>query len=194
MLAPANLVSGNYFSVLGAQPLLGRAIQPSDDATPGSGAVTVLSYHFWQQSFSSDPQIVGRSISINGTPFEVIGVMPPAFHGIKQELEPTELWTPISMQTIVLQNPSMLTPHSGLYFLHLFGRLNSAAASNKAEFARSQNWLNQQVRNGVRERDGGTISADRQLEISRINVPLVSRRARCARSYAANMVNHCRSL
>ena len=92
---PASLVSGNYFSVLGAQPFIGRAITPSDDATPGSGAVVVLSHHFWQQSLSSDPAILGKTISINGTPFAVIGVMPEAFHGIKQELEPPDLWAPI---------------------------------------------------------------------------------------------------
>ncbi len=173
LLAPVNLVSGNYFSVLGAQPFLGRTIMQADDATPGSGAVTVLSYHFWQQSLSSDPNVVGKSVSINGTPFEVVGVMPQGFHGVKQELEPVQLWAPISMQTVVLQQPSMLTPHSGLYFLHLFGRLSAAAAAHKAELAQSQNWLNQQVRNGVRERDGAAIPTDRQLEISRVNVPLV---------------------
>jgi predicted permease len=173
VLAPANLVSGNYFSVLGAQPLLGRTILPSDDATPGSGAVAVLSYHFWQQSLSSDPQIVGKSISINGAPFEVVGVMPQGFHGIKQELEPTELWTPISLQTVVLQQPSMLTPRSGFYFLHLFARLSEGAATHKTEFAQNQNWLNQQVRNGIREREGAALSTDRQLEISRVVVPLV---------------------
>ncbi len=173
LLAPANLVSGNYFSVIGAQPLLGRTIEPSDDATPGSGAVVVLSHHFWQQSLSSDPHIVGTTISINGTPFEVVGVMPRGFHGIKQDLEPAELWTPISMQTVVLQQPTMLTPHSGLYFLHLFARLSEAAAAHKVEFAQSQNWLNQQLRNGIREREGAAIPADRQLEISRVDVPLV---------------------
>ena len=173
LLASVNLVSGNYFSVLGAQPFLGRTIMQPDDATPGSGAVTVLSYHFWQQSLSSDPNIVGKSVSINGTPFEVVGVMPQGFHGIKQELEPVQLWAPISMQTVVLQQPSMITPHSGLYFLHLFGRLSEAAASHKEELAQSQNWLNQQVRNGIREREGGAIPTDRQLEISRVNVPLV---------------------
>lgn len=173
VLAPASLVSGNYFSVLDARPLLGRTILPSDDATPGSGAVTVLSYHFWQQSLSSDPSILGKSIAINGTPFEVVGVMPQGFLGIKQELQPTDLWTPLSMQTVVLQQPSMLTPHSGLYFLHLFARLSPRATSNRAELARSQNWLNQQIMDGIREREGGTMSADRQLEISRVNVPLV---------------------
>jgi len=173
VLARANLVSGNYFSALGAQPLLGRTIVPADDATPGSGAVVVLSYHFWQQFLSSDPHIVGKSISINETPFEVVGVMPQGFHGIKQEMEPTELWTPISMQTVVLQQPSMLMPHSGLYFLHLFGRLSEGATRHKGEFAQSQNWLNQQVRNGIREREGANLSNDRQIEVSRIDVPLV---------------------
>ena len=173
LLAPANLVSGNYFSVLGAQTLLGRTIDPADDATPGGGAVAVLSYHFWQHSLSSDPHIVGKSISINGTPFEVVGVMRQEFHGIKQELEPVELWTPISMQAIVLQQPSMLTPHSGLYFLHLFARLSEGAAGHKAEFAQSQNWVNQQVRDGIREREGAALTTARQLEISRIDVPLV---------------------
>ena len=124
ILAPANLVSGNYFSVIGAQPLIGRTITPSDDATPGAGSVVVLSYHFWQQSLSSDPAILGKTITINSTPFTVIGVMPEAFHGIKLELEPTELWTPITMQTVVQQGPSLLTPQSGEYFLHLFARLS----------------------------------------------------------------------
>ena len=99
--------------------------------------------------------------------------MPQGFHGIKQELEPAELWAPISMQTVILQQPSMLTPHSGLYFLHLFGRLDDGAATHNAQLRQSQNWLNQQVRNGIREREGTSIPADRQLQISRVEVPLI---------------------
>ena len=83
------------------------------------------------------------------------------------------MWTPIAMQTVVLQQPSMLTAHSGLYFLHFFGRLSAGAAAHKAEFAQSQIWLNQQVRNGIREREGADLPPGRQLEISRIHVPLV---------------------
>src|ERR1700733_5731486 len=109
ILVPANLVSGNYFSLLGAQPLLGRVIAPSDNATPESGAVAVLSYHFWRQSLSADPDILGKTLTINGTPFAVIGVMPEPFHGIKLELEPTGLWVPITMQPVILQQPSFLT-------------------------------------------------------------------------------------
>jgi predicted permease len=173
LLAPANLVSGNYFSVLGARPLLGRTILPSDDTTPGTGAVVVLSYHFWQNALSSDPHVVGRSININGTAFEVVGVMREGFHGIKQELEPVEVWMPVSMQAVVFQSPSMLTPHSGLYFLHAFGRVHPAAVSSKTELANYQAWLDQQVRNGIREREGSAITAARQQEIGRANVPLV---------------------
>lgn len=173
LLATATLVSGNYFMVLGAQPFLGRTILPPDDATPGGGAVAVVSFHFWQQSLSSDPAIIGKSITINRTPFEVVGVMPEAFHGFKQELESTDLWTPISMQSVVLQQPSMLMPHSGLYFLHIFGRLSPLATTGKAAFVESQNWLDQQVRLGVIANEGGAVSPERQKEISRISVPLV---------------------
>ena len=69
-LATASLVSGNYFSVLGAHVLMGRTITPADDATPGTGAVAVASFHFWQQALSSDPGILSKTITINGTPFD----------------------------------------------------------------------------------------------------------------------------
>ena len=173
LLAPATLVSGNYFNVLGAQPLLGRSILPADDGASGSGAVVVVSYRFWRESLSADPAIVGKTVRINSTPFEVVGVMPEAFHGFKQELEPTDLWIPISMQPIVLQQPSMLLPHSGLYFLHVLGRLSPGAASNKSAFAAAQNWVNQQVRLATLANEGSKLTAERRAEINRLTVPLV---------------------
>ena len=173
ILAPASLVSGNYFSVLGAQPFMGRAITTSDDATPGSEAVVVLSHHFWQQSLSSDPAILGKTISINGSPFNVIGVMPPAFHGIKREIEPPDLWAPMTMQAVILKQPSMLTPGGGLYFLDVFGRLSSQAATHKSAWAQSQNWLDQQIRTAIRAEEGAKVTPARLQEISRVTVPLV---------------------
>jgi predicted permease len=172
ILAPVNLVSGNYFSLLGAQPLLGRAIGLSDDATPGSGAVTVVSYKFWRQSLSADPAILGKTITINSTPFTVIGVMPESFHGIKMELEPIALWTPVSMQSAILQQPSFLTK-DGPYFLHLFGRLTPQAAASKAGLTQSQNWLDQQIRTEIRTNEGDKLTSARQQEINRISVPLL---------------------
>jgi len=173
ILAPATLVSGNYFNVLGAQPLAGRTILPADDAVPGTGAVAILSYRFWRQSLSSDPAIIGKTININGTPFEVVGIMPEAFHGFKQELEPTDLWTPLSMQEAVLQHPSMLLPHSGLYFLHIFGRLSPEAAARRTAFAVAQNWVNQQVRAATLANEGSKVAPERRAEINRLTVPLV---------------------
>lgn len=173
ILAPANLVSGNYFAVLGAEPIMGRVISPADAATPGSGAVAVISYHFWQQSLSSDPAILGKTLSINGTPFAVIGVMPEAFHGIKQELEPPDLWTPNSMQTVILKQPSFLTP-TGPYYLDVFGRLSNQAASQKAALAQSQNWLDQRIRLAVREQEGAKLTPARLQEINHLTVPLLS--------------------
>ena len=174
IITPATLVSGNYFSVIGAQPLLGRTITPADDATPGSGAVVVLSYHFWQQSLSADPAILGKTINVNGTPFAVIGVMPENFHGIKVELEPTDLWTPVSMQPVILLQPSFLTPQSGYFFLHLFARLSPDAATSKTALAQSQNWLDKQIRAGITATEGAAITPARQQEINRATVPLVS--------------------
>ena len=172
ILTPASLVSGNYFHVLGAEPLLGRAITPEDDGAPGTGAVAVLSYHFWQQSLSADPAIIGKTISINGTPFTVIGVMPQSFYGLKQELDPTGIWTPVSMQPAIVQGAILLVPHPGGYFLNMFGRLSPSAAANKDALAQSQQWLNQQIRNAVRENEGANIAPARQQEINRDEVPL----------------------
>jgi predicted permease len=171
--APVSLVSGNFFQVMGAQPFLGRAILPSDDGEPGTGAVVVVSHHFWRQSLSADGQIVGKSLSINGTPFEVIGVMPEGFAGMKQGLEPADLWAPVSMQAKVSLFLSLLTPHSGLYFLNALGRLSAQAVGDKAEFLKAQNWLNAQVHNGIRDREGTAPSAARQREIGRETVTLV---------------------
>ena len=174
ILGPASLVSGNYFTIIGAQPFMGRALNLTDDATPGTGAVVVLSHHFWQHSLSSDPAILGKTISINGTPFAVIGVMPEAFHGLKQELEPPDLWAPISMQTVVLKQPTLLTANDGAYFLHVFGRLSKEATANQGALAQSQNWLDQQIRADIRSHEGAKLTPERQQEISRITVRLIS--------------------
>jgi len=165
---PANLVSGNFFSVLGAEPLLGRAIARSDADAPDRSAVAVISYHLWQQSFSSDPTILGKSISINATPFTVIGVMPEAFHGIQQEVEPAGIWVPVTMTREILLQPGFLEPRS-FYFLHMVAR-----RSPESRLEADQAWLDGQIRDYVRAGEGHTVTAARQQEIQRITVRLVS--------------------
>ena len=166
--APANLVSGNFFNVLGATPLLGRTISPFDAVTPHCNAVAVISHHFWQQSLSSDPGIVGKTLSINAVPFTVIGVMPEAFHGITQELDPPDIWVPITMIQEILLEPDMLTPRM-LDFMHMVAR-----RSPQSPLAADQAWLDRKIRDYVRAGEGTTIKPARQQEIERISVRLVS--------------------
>ena len=165
---PASLVSGTFFNVLGATPLMGRTIAPFDAATAHSNAVAVVSYHFWQQSLSSDPVVIGKTISINATPFTVIGVMPEAFHGITQELEPPDIWVPITMVQEILLQPGFLEPRS-FYFLHMVAR-----RSPQSPLATDQAWLDHQVRDYVRAGEGASIVPARQQEIERITARLVS--------------------
>ena len=91
------LASGNYFDVLGVQPMLGHFFKQSDDLHPGASPYAVLSYGAWQSRFAGDPAIVGKVIRINRTPFTVMAVAPPSFHGTEVFYWP-EVWVPIMME------------------------------------------------------------------------------------------------
>jgi predicted permease len=75
------LVTDNYFSMLGVQPAVGRLIQPNEGRAPGEAPVVVLSYEYWQSRFNGDPSIVGRSVRLGSHPFTVIGVSARSFRG-----------------------------------------------------------------------------------------------------------------
>jgi predicted permease len=98
------LVSGNFFSVLGVHPHLGSVFTDSDDETPGAHAVAVVSYNFWQRRFSANPEIIGQTINLNGYPFEVIGVAAPGFQGIEVGIAP-DVRIPIMMNGAVRSGP-----------------------------------------------------------------------------------------
>jgi len=93
---PAFAVSGNYFDVLGVRMKLGRSFLPEEDSTPGGHPVAILSHTLWQRRFGGDPSIVGRTVSLNGRPFTVVGVGPEGFRGTFTLFGP-ELWVPFSM-------------------------------------------------------------------------------------------------
>src|SRR6185437_10052607 len=77
-----NYVTGNYFSVLGLKPYLGRLILPSEGEKPGADPVIVLSYAFWKSHFGGDTSLIGQQIQINGHPATVVGVAPREFNGL----------------------------------------------------------------------------------------------------------------
>ena len=75
------LVTGNYYTVLGVNAALGRTISPEDDQKPGAQPVCVISDGYWQRRFGRDPGVVGKTIHLSGLPFTIIGVTPPEFFG-----------------------------------------------------------------------------------------------------------------
>jgi predicted permease len=113
-----NLVSGNYFDILGVRPVLGRFFAADEDRTPGSHPVLVVSHAFWSARLNATPDAIGRSVLVNGTPFTVIGVAPPAFRGVYTGIQ-ADAWAPLVMQPL-LRPRSNLTEASWLW---LFGRL-----------------------------------------------------------------------
>jgi predicted permease len=89
------LVSGNYFRMLGVNAIVGRTLLPSDASAPGREPVMVLSYGAWRNMFASDPEILGRKVLIHGYPLEVVGVAPEGFSGMNEMSE--DFWAPLSM-------------------------------------------------------------------------------------------------
>ena len=90
------LVSGNYFEVLGVAARLGRTIVPSDGLAPGQHPIAVLGDGLWRRSFAADPDIVGKTVHVNGYPLTVVGVADPTFHGTVVGFD-VEVFVPVMM-------------------------------------------------------------------------------------------------
>jgi macrolide transport system ATP-binding/permease protein len=90
------VVSANFFSLLGVAPMLGRAFAPEEDRTIGERPVAVISHNLWRQRFNADPNLLGKSIRLNGRSFTVIGIAASGFTGVDGVFV-TDVWVPISM-------------------------------------------------------------------------------------------------
>lgn len=75
-------VTGNYFTVAGIQPALGRLILPSEGQTPGADAILVLGYNYWQKRFGGDKNVIGKQVDMDGHPVTIVGVTPKGFYGM----------------------------------------------------------------------------------------------------------------
>jgi predicted permease len=93
-LATGLLVTGNYFGLLGSGIHVGRSIQPSDNEKGAPARVTVLAHGFWRDAFGSDPEIVGKTVRLNGASYTVVGVATEGFRGLDLNVTP-DLWLPI---------------------------------------------------------------------------------------------------
>jgi len=92
-----NLVTGNYFDVLGVKPALGRSFLPEEDKTRLSHPVVVISHSLWQTRFGGDPSVVDSDVLINGMKFKVIGVAPAGFKGTEVIYTP-DIYAPFATQ------------------------------------------------------------------------------------------------
>ena len=99
----AETVSGNYFDVLGVTPHKGRTFLAEEDSVPSKHPVAVLSYNLWQRRFNSDPELVGKTVTINEQQLTVVGIAPPQYNGMMRGLG-IDVWVP--MMTVPLVNPS----------------------------------------------------------------------------------------
>ncbi len=135
-LTSAQLVSGNWFDMLGVTPAAGRVLTPDDDRTDGREAVAVISDRMWTRSFGRDPGIVGSTLMVNGAAFTVVGITPPGFGGI-MVASPVGLWVPVTAQPLVRHRSNSSNedadegapwvPQDGISWLMAFGRLPAQA-------------------------------------------------------------------
>jgi putative ABC transport system permease protein len=131
----AEIVSDDYFSVLRMRPALGRGFLREENSTPGTHPVAVISHDLWRTRFGSDPDIIGKPVKVNGSPFTVIGVAPREFHGLADMEEPTDLWVPLMMsgQAMPVHGEFLDKPGSGM--LTGVGRLRGDISLDQASRA-----------------------------------------------------------
>jgi predicted permease len=123
------MVSGTYFPVLGVTPAAGRLFTAEDDAAVR--AVAVLGYGYWQSRFHADPGVIGRALTVNGHPYEIVGVARPGFNGL-DIAQPPAVYLPIEMQPQV--GPSWLKLNGRRFrWVQVFARLRPELSAAQAE-------------------------------------------------------------
>jgi macrolide transport system ATP-binding/permease protein len=127
-----DVVTGNYFDVLGVKPAVGRLIGPGDDRSDAA-PVAVASYSFWRRSLNNDPSVIGASVTLNGHPFTIVGVAAREFSGTLIG-QPFDLWTPLSTvrQSIPRLGQTILDSRNAGW-LNIFGRLKPGVDRRQAE-------------------------------------------------------------
>ena len=134
------IVTSNYFTMLGIQPMLGRLLVPADD-DPGAARVVVLSHRMWRREFGGNPNVVGTSVTLRGLQYSIAGVAPESFTGVVALLTP-ELWLPIQYVEEVEPagiNDSVPSPvgntrleRRGMRWMFVKGRLKDGVTSQQA--------------------------------------------------------------
>jgi putative ABC transport system permease protein len=138
-LVPAELVSGNYFPVLGVRPAIGRLLAPSDDTLKDANPVAVLSYNYWIRSFGGDRGVLNQTVTINGHPFTVVGVAGRGFASALWGTTP-DVFVPMSMKHEMTPAYDDLNDRRGQW-LTIIGRLNPGITRTQAEASVNPVWF-----------------------------------------------------
>lgn len=165
--AVANLVTGNYFSVLGVRAFRGRILMPEDDAAKSSHPVAVVSYEFWTRKLARNPVIIGQTIRLNKYPYTIIGIAPPGFFGDTVG-DKQDFWVPVSMQPQMILGRAWLDDVRASW-LRVIARLKPGVSTGQAEA--NINLLFQQWLKGPR---GRALDPGDQEELAREKVPVVA--------------------
>jgi predicted permease len=127
----AQLVSGNFFEVLGVAAQTGRALTPADDRVKNAHPVVVLGHALWQRRFGGDPGVVGRTVLLNTRPHTILGVTPPRFRGAGTGVA-YDAWVPMMMQEQFEPGGSRLEAR-GHRWLEAYARLGPGRSREEAE-------------------------------------------------------------
>ncbi len=131
--AAGELVSGNYFDLLGIRPALGRVLTAADDRTPGGHPLAVLSYGYWMRRFGGDPAVLNQTINVNGHPLSIVGVTSQGFAGL-QVGESADVMVPMMMKAQMTPTWNDLDNRRSRW-LNVFARLRPGVTRAQAEAA-----------------------------------------------------------
>jgi len=163
--AQTHLVSGNYFSTMGVDALIGRTLNPNDEQ-PNAAPVGVVSYGYWKQRLHGDPAAVGKIAYLNGSPFTIVGVAPPEFFGERIRRSP-DFWVPLVFQPQIELVPSYLE-RTDAYWLYLIGRLSDGATRAQAQAATTA-----ALQQFLMDKEGSKLTDTRKRAIRRSYVELI---------------------
>jgi putative ABC transport system permease protein len=136
--AIGELVSGNYFELLGVRPALGRMFQQSDDVAPEANPIAVLSYGYWQRRFGGDPGVLNQTIRLNDHPFTVVGVAAPGFRSVVVGDAP-DVFAPMMMKAQITPGWNDLDERRSRW-LNIVARLKPGVTAKQAEAAMNPLW------------------------------------------------------
>jgi predicted permease len=137
----AEIVSGNYFELLGLKPVIGRLLMQQDDTAKNANPVLVLSYDYWKTRFAASPDVVGQVVLINGHPFTILGVAPRGFDSAIGGYKPG-VFIPISMSQIAMPwtiQRNDLNNHQSVW-LTLIARRKPGISASQAEAGLGPLW------------------------------------------------------